>query len=146
MPTVCQEISSLVVSKVATFSLSWGSWTGFDFELVNAINVDRHTGWLKLESISGAEFCVCFGSLCWLNSPDESSLFVTFCCGENASWHYECWLSLCTDDGACSSSLERGGGYRLTFWIIKDLPFDSGPLCLSSFFVLKNMDLWPLKT
>lgn len=66
----------------------------------------------------------------------------------NASWHYECWLSLCSDDGACSSSLGRGGGYRLTFWITKDLPFDRGPLFLSSFFcgVLTNMDLWPLKT
>lgn len=54
----------------------------------------------------------------------------------NAFWHYECWLSLCTDDGACSSSLGRGGGYRLTFCIMKDLPFGIGPLFLSSFFVV----------
>lgn len=110
MPAACQEISSLVASKAATLNLNWVSWTGLDCELVNAINVDKHTAWLKLEIIAGVEFHVCFGSLYWLNAPDESSLFVPLCCVEmawEASWHFECWLSLYTKDGAFSSFLGR---------------------------------------
>lgn len=38
-------------------------WSRFDFYLVNAINVDKHIGWLRLEIIPGSAFHVCFGSL-----------------------------------------------------------------------------------
>ena len=147
MPTACQMISSLVVSTAANSNQNWGSWPGFDFELVNAIKIDRHTAWLKLEIISAVEFDVCFGSLYWLNSPNESGLFVILYCGEMAwepSWHFECWLSCCTDDGAFSSLPGRGGCCRLTFWIIEGLPFSSGPLFLNSPFcdVWENTELW----
>lgn len=55
----------------------FASWSGFDFYVVKAIIVDKGTRCLQLEIISGLEFHVCFGSLYWLNSPNE---FTSACC------------------------------------------------------------------
>ena len=131
----------------------FASWSGFDFYVVKAIIVDKGTGCFQLEIISGLEFHVCFGSLYWLNSPNE---FTSACCfmlwwngprGLPAFWMlaftlYWWWCIF--------QFSKKGVMLQITFWIIGDLPsscsLSSGPLFLSSSFcdVLKNTDLWPL--
>lgn len=107
-------------------------WSRFDFYLVNAINVDKHIGWLRLEVIPGSVFHVCFGSLYWFSVPSELKS-VTLCFGEmvwEASWHLEGWLLPCTDNGVFSSFLRR--------WCLQTHFLDQGGLALQA--VLSILD------
>lgn len=60
----------LTLSQGCICRMDWiGLWSG-------ECDVGKHTGWFKLEIISGFEFHVCFGSLYWLKSPKQLSLLL----------------------------------------------------------------------